>query len=72
MTLKANKSHVLQHYPNAGPQFLKAISGACHPHDKDHWRIFQELADIAASIGIGQTEEAAWKDAANRLKSTQS
>jgi cell division protein FtsN len=47
---------------------LNGIADAAKPRNKPHWRIYYDNAEISETIGIGRTEEAAWKDAANRLQ----
>ncbi|CEF49332.1 unnamed protein product [uncultured bacterium] len=64
----SNKKSVLNAYPKAGAQHLRGIAGAPDPYDKEHWRIYRDHDELVAeTIGIGSTEEEAWKDAADKL-----
>ena len=63
-----DKQIVLRKYPDAGAQYLKAVSDADGIHGKDHWRIHDGGEHFAETIGVGETEEAAWMDAAKKAK----
>ena len=58
---------VLQVYPHAAAQHLKAISRAAGIQGKDHWRIHDGHEQIAVTIGRGDTADAAWLDAARNI-----
>ena len=62
-----SRATVMQKYPKAGAQYLKAIEGAAAPNDVAHWRIFGENGEVAKTIGIGKTEELACDDAAHKI-----
>jgi hypothetical protein len=67
MSAASDKKKVLGKYPRAGSQRLKSIPGAPPPYDTDHWRIFDEDGYIANTIGVGLTEESAWRDAESKM-----
>ena len=63
----STQKKVLQEYPKAGAQLLRAVAEAEEPFNERHWRIYRDDSEVSETIGRGPTEQDAWANAAKRL-----